>query len=215
MTELGRSLFETVDATRILIPVDARLLNFSQVQHVSESRFIKENSTPLPASSLLLLSKSDIYKLSKKFTNLFNRTAWNLKIKKDETLERTFRQDDTNAFVHEIAHLRKIDEFKPEVIDSSSVNVLPVTRNGRLSATTILISPNPNTPYTVVQNTEILLAPNYPSSPDYIAVADCLKRNRISRQEYEVIRDLIESKPDTEIGSKRYALSVLDSLDIV
>lgn len=153
----------------------------------------------MKASELLTLNDIEIYSLSKRVRDIFNITASRLKTKIDRKDLDQFKDDESNAILHEVYHLRKIKQLRPELIENSEMHILGVIHHGILKSAMNVTNYFPSVPYTVVEQSEILLAPNYPSDADYQNLYQYILRNYLGKdiqsEQTQRMLEMVKVKP--------------------
>jgi hypothetical protein len=201
-------IFDKVDGA-ILKPIDSKLVNLSSTTPETES-LIKSNSLSFPATDLLNLSSDNLSLLSRRVRSLFTNIASKNKIKCDKKDLEQFKDGDTNSLIHEVEHLKRIKEIRPELIEGSSVNILAILHQGQLKLGMNVIVPTPDVEYTAVEKTAIQVAPNLPSDPDYFNLMLYLKGHPFPIEDIEKIKEMITQKRQS--SGKNHFLAFLSSL---
>ncbi len=192
----NRSVFDIINRAK-LRPIDRQLLHLDLARSDEDVEVINQYGLPLPARDLLQLSNEDIFRLSIKIKRLFFKLAAKsgVKMSRDELV--LFSEDKENSLFHEIYHLRKIQEFRPEIIEDASINILAVKDEGELRVVMNVMTAVPESPYTAIEFTQIRMAPPNPSNKDYHDIYVFIRDANVEKSEWLEIVDVVVVKPES------------------
>lgn len=215
MDEIGErsfhnELFAKIDQANLL-PLESSKINFAYNSQENID-FRKSRSLSFCATDLLNLKPDEILTISKKIRLLFTKIASKNNLKIDKKDLEQFREGDVNPLIHELEHLKKIQEFRPEVIMDSSFNILPVLHAGQLKIGMNVTIPLPNNEYTVLEKVLILLAPNLPSPQDYFGLSKYMKTHQPTKEDLNKIKEIITQK--RSVPGKDYFIKFLANFKI-
>jgi hypothetical protein len=177
-----------------LRPIDIRKVNFSNIN----PEFFEDDAIALPAMYLLDLTDEELITLSKiirkKVGDKMSQLRKNLP-REDLDL---FKDDKFNGVIHEVNHLRKIMEFRPEVVSGSILGILLLENDeGIINFTMVLMTPQPELPYTPLEKVIYLLEPAAPSNQDYDEIIRYLRTHQPSTEDIRQIVNIARAKPKT------------------
>lgn len=159
--------------------------------------FISRVSFQIPAGEFLQLTAQDniaICKLLRKKITGFGKRV-------DSAALEQLTQGESNGLDHELAHLRVINQLRPELVGSSSINILFIElTDGRVSLAMNNMTAVPERPYTALEKAQIMLAPTCPSPSDYVYLHKYILehpklRRPVTKEEIGQILQLAIAKP--------------------
>lgn len=191
MTEVV-GLLERVDKA-VLRPVDSKALSFGSVSPEVAGN-LKRSSLSFSAVELLTLTPEQVFQVSKRVRVLFTKIASQNGLRINPKDLEQFKDNDDNSILHELTHIRRIQELRPELIEGASVNVLPLLHAGLLNVAMNTMVSQPEVPYTIVEKLSIQMAPNLPSDPDYFDLQRYIEGNTYTKEDLERVKELVNSK---------------------
>jgi len=205
---MENGIFEQVDRA-VLKPIDSRRINFGSTSQETAD-LVRRSSLSFAATNLLSLNPEQITLLSKRIRLLFTRIASQNKLKIDKKDLEQFRESDENSLAHELDHLRKVQEFRPEVIAQTSINILPLLHADMLKVAMNVMVPVPDVEYTILEKTLIQMAPNLPSGQDYFDLSRYMENHTSAKEDLERVRKIVDGKKPSH--GKDHFLAFLDKL---
>lgn len=192
-------LLSLVDKAKIA-PLDSRRIHFLNMTPET-LRIIQANSLSFRARELLELNGEDIILLSKRLRLMFTRIASQYGLRMGGDALDFFKEGEGNGLLHELRHLEEVQQARPELVDQSSINILPVRApNNQLGYAMNVMIPIPDVKYTIMEKAKIQLAPVNPSIPDYNDLYRYIQENRdiVTRDDIRTIAEMVKQKRKSE-----------------